>query len=93
MSGAEVTVSGLTFPLPPTALGWFCLGYHMSDAPGRAATIFSLLQQAGFRPESEGTAQAILNRLLRSAPQTVTFAVRPLAAVAPVVSPGSFQRS
>lgn len=62
-------------PFPPQALGWFCLGYHMSDALGRAAVIQRFLSRSGVPSGACTTAnvQIVLTRLLQQCPQWIVL--------------------
>eukprot|EP00959_Pyramimonas_sp_CCMP1952_P063873 1334515-Pyramimonas_sp.AAC.1 len=44
---ADSDVVAALRPFPPSVLGWFCLGYHISDAPGRVSTIVDFLKRSG----------------------------------------------
>lgn len=54
-------------PFPPSALGWFCLGYNLSDAPGRVSTIVDLLRRSSVAAPRAITPQEV-SRGLRPIP-------------------------
>jgi hypothetical protein len=71
-------------PFSVCCLGWFCLGYHLSDAPGRAATIQGFLLHARIVTADIATianVRIVLQRLLTTAPEWVTLSQLPTASL------------
>eukprot|EP00969_Alexandrium_andersonii_P159956 7067877-Alexandrium_andersonii.AAC.1 len=78
-------------PFPGHALGWFCLGCHLSDSPGRAECIARLLLRAGLaQPRASLVADVgvALQRILRTAPQWIALQPTVFAQVAELRAPG-----
>ena len=76
-------------PLPACCLGWFCIGYHMSDVLGRDECIAELLRRSGVAaPElcTASTVRSVLARLLTSHPGWITIHPQGSAAVTPLAS-------
>lgn len=84
---SKPSVSDVLSPFPAECLGWFCAGYHISDAPGRAGTIREFLLRSGLVPEDAATLPAIedtLNRVIRLAPAWITLEKKMTATVSPI---------
>ena len=82
----------LLHPFPSCCLGWFCLGYHLSDAPGRVSAIVDLLLRSALVPASTATPQAVsqvLLRLLKERPRLISLQASPWAACAPLARQGA----
>ena len=83
-------------PLPAHCLGWFGLGYHISDVIGRDACIAELLLRARVAaPELcvASTVRPVLARLLTSHASWITAQQQGLAAVSPVTAGSSMHDS
>lgn len=76
----EALVAAMT-PLPVAALGWFCVGYHVNDAPGRVQGILQLLRYSGQVPEDTAleTVRRVLRNLLQLDPRILTLDPQPQA--------------
>jgi hypothetical protein len=71
-------------PFPAFCLGWFCLGYHLSDSVGRVSAIQQLLVSSGIMHPSVCTAdnvRNVLHRLLEHHPRWLTLDKSPLASL------------
>jgi hypothetical protein len=85
---AVVNVADVLSPLPPCCLGWICLGYHLSEAPGRVASIVNLLVSSGMVSPTAATPDVVtrvLSRILREQPHWITLSQTPLRTVTRVV--------
>jgi hypothetical protein len=74
-------------PFPTSALGWFCLGYNVSDAPGRVDAIMQLLLRSSVVDSAVVTQHAVstvLQRLLREMPATIAISKSPWAVLTPL---------
>ena len=79
----------LLAPFPVSCIGWFCLGYHISDRPGRAATIQALIVRSGLAPDGIATQDNVattLNKILSRAPRVLTLHQQPYPDAMPAVS-------
>ena len=88
MAGADVAAA--LRPFPSSALGWFCLGYNLSDAPGRVCTIVDLLSCSSAAPPhciTQREVSIVLERLQRYHPQWITLAASPWASCVPINKP------
>ena len=84
LSMAHDPVVDLLRPFHPQCLGWFTLGYHLSDAPGRPTCIANLLSASGLVPLHlchEDHVRPVLDRLLTSCPAAVALRPQPWASV------------
>jgi hypothetical protein len=72
-------------PFPPQSLGWFCLGYHMSDVLGRPPAIRQLLLRSGLAPAqvcTEENIRKVLDRILAKHSTWIAVSPQPLASLA-----------
>jgi hypothetical protein len=94
MDGAAL--EDLLEPFPVLSLGWFCLGYNLSDAPGRADSIRALLLRAGVTTVDVATldnVNRVLQRVVANAPRAITLQVSPVALVSPLQIQGAGESS
>ena len=71
-------------PFPVFCLGWFCLGYHLSDSLGRVSAIRELIAASGIVPCdicTECNVRIVLQRILDCHPRWLTMGMSPLASV------------
>ena len=81
----------LMVPIPMSCLGWFCLGYHLADAPSRVASVRALILASGLADAdlvTEYNVAEALKRILNRAPSILTMQTRPFAAAQPLPAPG-----
>lgn len=87
-AGADVEAA--LQPFPASALGWFCLGYNLSDAPGRVRTIMDLLSRSAAAPRqciTQPEVSKVLDRLQRYHPQWITLHASSWASCVPINKP------
>ncbi len=79
-------VASVLHPFPAHALGWFCLGYNISDVVGRVPMICQLLLRAGVPQNlcSHDTVSTVLQRLLREVPHWICIEASAFATVDPL---------
>ena len=93
-SDAASELQHILSPFPAHCLGWFCLGYHLSDVLGRDSCIACLLQQSHVAPAELCTAamvRPVLARILASHPGWITARPQSLATVTVISSEAQAQ--
>jgi hypothetical protein len=83
-------------PFPPHSLGWFCLGYHMSDILGRDKCIADLLLRSQVAPAELCTASVVrpvLAKLLSLHANWLTVHPSSVATVSVLVESSSRQHT
>ena len=81
----------LMAPMPIACLGWFCLGYHLADAPSRVASVRALILASGLVDAdivTEHNVGEVLKKILLRAPAILTTHPRPFAVAQPLPAPG-----
>ena len=81
----------LMAPIPIACLGWFCLGYHLADAPSRVASVRALILASGLVDAdivTEHNVGEVLKKILLRAPAILTTHPRPFAVAQPLPAPG-----
>ena len=73
----------LMAPIPIACLGWFCLGYHLADAPSRVTSVRALILASGLVD-----ADIVTEHILLRAPAILTTHPRPFAVAQPLPAPG-----
>ena len=80
----EGDAAAIMAPLGVHCLGWFCLAYHVTDAPARPAAIQRMLIEVGIVTEIDRAAiEHVLASVLRKAPWLITTERRIFLAIQP----------